>query len=191
MIWKTPSTYNALTFDLKTPCPFHLLFQKERKHPPCFFFFSSSSILYIWRRLLSLSAHTLIDRLTHPLLFLRSARDGDGRGKDTERESKRITRLSVPLAGGLYGWEWGVFSAPGFASSVPEEIPQNQPEGWKADHHRHGGAIPSGQAAHNPRVPHGEYYTTLYTHCICVFVCVCSLCVALASGHHDDVCYCA
>lgn len=169
----SPSLLNTLTFDLVlSSCS-----SRRIESTFCVFFFFFS--IYIWRRLWVLAhthihTHTLTDRLTHPLLFLRSARDGEGRGEDGEGESERITRLSVPLAGGLYGWEWGVFSAPGFTSPVSEEIPQNQPEGRKADHHRHGGAVPNWQAAHKPRVPHGEYYTTLYTCCVCV--CTLSFC---------------
>lgn len=71
-------------------------------------------------------------------------------------ERGRLTRFLSSRAGGLYGWEWRVFSATGIAPAVPPKVSQDQPEGRAADHHRHGRPLSDRQAAHRTGIPYGQ-----------------------------------
>lgn len=73
-------------------------------------------------------------------------------------KTKTVTPLlSVLLAGGLYGWKWGVLSATSLAPTVPAALSEDQPERRATDYHRHGGPVPHWKAARSPGLPHGEF----------------------------------
>lgn len=93
MIWKMPSTYNTLTFDLRTPCPFHLLFQKERKHPPCFFFFFFFHPLYLTQTFESQRAHTYRQAHTPTAIFTQCKRWGWEGERHRAREQENHSTL--------------------------------------------------------------------------------------------------
>lgn len=102
-------------------------------------------------------SHTQTGSHTHCYFYTAPVRGAGGEGRGGE-ERESLTQISPPFAGGLYGWEWGVFPAAGIAPTVPPKVSQDQPEGRATDHHRHRRPLSYRQAARSTGIPYGQSY---------------------------------